>query len=115
MSELECALRELESATAAIATIPLAHSAEGKAALDRRYWAIVDLSGLAGAPISLAMEDREDIVRRLRLAFESGDRVAQRLSGAKAAAVAEWNHWSRIYRALGADGAPHSTRVDFSG
>ena len=115
MSELERALRELESATAAIATVPIEHFAEGNAALDRRYWAIADLSRLAGAPLSLAEEDREDAVRRLRLAFEAGGTAAQRFSSARSAAVAEWNQWSRIYRALGAEESPRSTRVDFSG
>src|SRR6185369_6743245 len=103
MSDLELALRELESATAAVAAVSADDFAEAKAALDRRHWAITDLSALAGAPLAIPEQTRLELLSRLRQASETGERATQRLWAARNAAVVEWNQWSRIYRALGAD------------
>ena len=115
MSQLEVALRELESATTAVAEIAVDDFAEAKAAMDRRSWALADLSALASAPIALAEKDREDAMRRLQLASSAGDRAAQRLSRIRREAAEEWNRWSRIYRALGASTERSSSRVDCHG
>ncbi len=115
MSQLELALRELESATAAVAAIAVEDFAEAKAAMDRRSWAIADLSALAGTPFALPAKDRDDAIRRLQLASNAGDKAAQRLATIRNQAAAEWNRWSRIYRALGASAAASSTHVDCRG
>lgn len=115
MPQLELALRELESATSAIGAIAVENFAEAKAAMDRRSWALADLSALAGAPFTLPAKERDDAIRRLQLASNAGDRAAQRLSAIRNEAAAEWNRWSRIYRALGASGAVSSTHIDCRG
>jgi hypothetical protein len=115
MSEFELALQELESATAAVAGVAIEDFAEAQAAMDRRSWAIADLSALAAAPLALPERTRQEAVRRLRLASEAGDKAAQRLTAARSAAMVEWNQWSRIYRALGAAGALKPARVDCRG
>ena len=113
MSQLELALRELESATLAVAAIAVEDFAEAKAAMDRRAWAIADISSLARAPLALGAKERTDAIRRLQLASNAGDKAAQRFSKIRNQAAAEWNQWSRIYRALGAASISTSaTRVD---
>ena len=113
MSQLELALRELESATMAVSAIPVEDFAEAQAAMDRRSWAIADLSALARAPLALEENERDDAIRRLQLASNAGDKAAQRFSKIRNQAAAEWNRWSRIYRALGASSSARSTHVDF--
>ena len=63
MSELELALKELESATAAVAVIPEDDYAETRAAIDRCQWALRDLAALAA---ELPPADRERAISRLR-------------------------------------------------
>jgi hypothetical protein len=63
MSELELALKELESAAAAVAALPEDDYAETRAAVDRCRWALRDLAALAAV---LPRDDRERAIRRLR-------------------------------------------------
>jgi len=115
MSPLELALRELESATMAVAAIAVEDFGEAKAAMDRRAWAIADLSALARNPLALPAEERDDAIRRLQLVSTAGDKAAQRFWKIRNEAAAEWNQWSRIYRALGASNSARSPHVDFRG
>ena len=111
-SQLELALRELESATAAVAAVAIEDSAEATAAMDRRSWAIADLCALTANPGALTGDERDDIIQRLRLAFDTGENTARRLLAIRNEAAAEWSQWSRIYRALGASASQSSARVD---
>ena len=113
MPELERVLRELESATAALATIPLEDFAEVQAAMDRRSWAIRDLAALAQGAIS--GPEREEAVERLSEASAAGEKVEQRLLSMRRSAAMEWSHWVRIYRALGASATSIARRVDCRG
>ena len=66
MTELELALKELESATVAVATLPENDYAESRAAIDRCAWALRDLAMLTA---ELLPADRERAVHSLRRAF----------------------------------------------
>ena len=114
MSALERALRELESATAIVAA-PTQDLAAAREAMARRQRAIADLFELTGALHVYSMEEREDALRRLRLAMDAGAAAEQWLVASKSEAMAEWNQWSRIYRALGAACASKSTLIDCRG
>ena len=107
MREMESALRELESATAAVAVVPVEDFAEGQAAMDRRRWAIADVAALSAGAIPEL--EREDVLRRLQRAYEAGEKAERRLASIRNTAAVEWGQWSRIYRALGAAVSP---RVD---
>ena len=113
MSELENVLRELESATAAVATVPVEDFAEAQAAMARRAWAIADLAMLAARGIP--EPELENALRRLRRASEAGEKAAKRLVSIRSAAAVEWSHWSRIHRSLGTAEPAGSTLVDCSG
>jgi hypothetical protein len=63
MTDLELALKELESATAAVAKLPEDDYAETRAAVDRCAWALRDLAALAA---KLPPADRERAIDRLR-------------------------------------------------
>jgi hypothetical protein len=104
MSGLEPALRELETATAALAEVPIAKL---RSALERRSLAVARV-----AELLFASEDREEILGRLLVVMEAGSRAQQRITALRRSAVAEWSQWSRIYRALG--GEPES-RIDYRG
>ena len=65
MSDLELVLKELDSATAAVAALPEDDYAETRAAIDRCMWALRDLTALAA---SLPPADRERAMNRLRAA-----------------------------------------------
>jgi hypothetical protein len=56
MSELELALKELESATAAVTTLSEDDYAENQAALDRCAWALRDLAALGADVPSISDE-----------------------------------------------------------
>jgi hypothetical protein len=101
MQGLETALSELEASTAALSEIPIKNLAEAQTALDRRSAEIERLKGIVADLSALSSEDREEARRRLRLALEGGSYAQQRLTAASRATIAEWNQWSRIYRALG--------------
>ncbi len=62
MSELELALKELESATKAVATRSEDDHAETRAAIDRAAWALRDLVALAA---KLPAAGRERAIGRL--------------------------------------------------
>ena len=109
IAALERTLLELESATAAITAAPAGNFTEAKAAMDRRQWAVMDLSELIGSSQSLSETEREGALRRLRLATEAGAMAIERLTVTRSDALVEWNRWSRIYRALGADRPANST------
>jgi hypothetical protein len=113
MTELERALRELESATAALSTLPVEDFAEAQAAMDRRAWAIRDLAALVQGAIS--GPEREDAVERLSQASAAGEKVEQRLTAMRSYVAMEWSHWARIYRALGASPISGARRVDCRG
>jgi hypothetical protein len=106
MSYLERALLELETATAALAEIPIDSLGGAQAALKRRARAIEDLAELTSAPFSFPSEERESTLRRLRLACEAGVHMQQRLAAVERTAMAEWRQWSRIYRALDTSRGP---------
>ena len=114
MSRLDCALRELESATAAVGSVPVEDFAEARAAMDRRAWAIADLAAMVAEGVAVPEQGREQILSRLRRALEAGRVAEQRLVSIRSAAAVEWSQWTQIYRALGG-GASNSTRVDFCG
>ena len=115
MPALKRALKELESATTAVATADIEDFAEVKAAMDRRHWAIADVAELVKDPLAFSGEDRADAFRRLRLAMENGARAEERITRARGAAVAEWTQWRRIYRSLGLAGTSKSSRIDCRG
>ena len=114
MSALERALRELESATA-IAIAPAQDLGAAREAIYRRQQAIADLCRLTDALHSLPQAESEEALLRLRAVSEAAAAVETRLLTVKSDAMAEWNQWSQIYRALGAAGATKSAVVDYSG
>jgi hypothetical protein len=69
MSELEHALKDLETATAALAENPL-DTGRASAALNRRSRAIASLTTLTNGPLPLAA--RQETLHRLRLICGSG-------------------------------------------
>ena len=79
MSRLDCALRELESATAAVGSVPVEDFAEARAAMDRRAWAIADLAAMVAEGVAVPEQAREQILSRLRRALEAGRVAEQRL------------------------------------
>jgi len=113
MPDLERCLRELESATAALAAVPVDDFAEAQAALDRRAWAIGDLAALAQR--ALSEPERQNALDRLLEARAAGEEAAQRLTTARCNAALEWSHWARIYRTLGASLPAIPGHVDFRG
>ena len=64
MSRLECALRELESATAAVGSVAVEDFAESRAAMDRRAWAIADLAAMVAEGVAIPEQGREQILSR---------------------------------------------------
>jgi hypothetical protein len=115
MSKLEFVLRELESATAAVAGVAVEDFAEAQAAMDRRSWAIADLAILAGDGLANLETDRDGTLTRLRRVLELGQLAAERLSASRGVAAVEWSQWSRIYSALGVAGSPKLNRIDCRG
>ena|SRR5438093_136019 len=113
MPHLERALRELESATAALAEIPTDDFEGAKAALSRRSLSIARVTELAGSPLTLSAVERQDALRRLRWAWEAGAQAQTRLAMIARVAMTDWNQWNRIYRALGESG--EARRVDWTG
>src|SRR5437879_11712637 len=112
MSEIESALKDLESATAALTENPL-DDGRASAALNRRSRAIARLAKLTSAPLLPAA--RQETLHRLRLICGAGEQAQQRLMNAKREAMAEWNQWSQIYRALGASGHQDPKKIDCRG
>ena len=112
MSELEHALKDLETATAALADSPL-DAGRASAALNIRSQAIARLASLTKA--SLPQAARQDTLHRLRLICGAGEQAQQRLMKVKREAMAEWNQWSQIYRALGAVSHPDPKKIDCRG
>ena len=112
MSRLESALRELETASAALAEIGIENLEQAQAAIDRRSLAIATVTELAaGTPLNPAeSEETLDVMRR---ACETGAQAQHRLAALRSAAVGELHQWTRLYRALGAGSS--SGRIDFSG
>jgi lipase chaperone LimK len=101
MWRLETALAELEEATAALAEIAIENLPQAQPALDRRSVAIGNLKELTADLSALSQEEREDARRRLQRALEAGVQAQQKLTAVSRTTTAEWNQWSRIYRALG--------------
>jgi len=114
MPALKRALKELESATAAVAAANIEDFSEVKAAMDRRHWAIMDVAELVRDPLAFSDGEREDALRRLQFALEAGDRAQERITGTRGAAVSEWTQWSRIYRSLGM-AASKTSGIDYRG
>ena len=108
MRDLEQALRELEAATAALAEIPADHLEAMRAVLDRRSDALACLA-------EIGPRCSEETLQRLRLICEGGVKAQARICNFRSAALAEWVQWSRIYRALGADGCPDPMRINCRG
>jgi len=115
VSQLEQVLRELESATAVIAEAPLKAFAEAKAAMDRRQWALADLSELVTRSETLPDAAREDALRRLNCLAELGAATARQLLASRREAIVEWNRWSHIYRGLGGNSQSKPERIDCRG
>jgi hypothetical protein len=63
MTDLELALKELKSATAAAAALSEDDYAEARAAMDRRTWALRDLAALAA---QLPPADRDRLLKNVR-------------------------------------------------
>ena len=112
MSNLELVLVELEAATAALAAVQM-ENLEG--VLGRRSQAMTRLAELTGSGLKLELAEREDALRRLRVAFEAGVVAQQKLTEIKRVVTTEWSRWSQIYRALGASGYREPIRIDCRG
>jgi hypothetical protein len=114
VSTLERVLQELERVSA-MAAAPAGGLEAATEALNRRQRAIADLARLIAAPHTLSHEECKDALRRLRLVNEAAAGAEQWLVDVKRDAMAEWNQWSHIYRALGATSDTRSTLVDYRG
>src|SRR5438093_9193516 len=99
MSHLERTLRELETATEALAETPIENL---QTALDRRSLAVGRVAELAGSR-ALTTKEREDALIRLRGVCDAAALAQQTIAMFRREAIAEWSAWIRIYRALGGD------------